>query len=142
MPSRPIKQACRYRSGPISPFKIGNEDPISPSREQSGQIGLSRRERQLPQIFTIQGEDIEGIEPHFVVMLAGVQGVEIDDSIDAEYDRFAINDELLVTVLECRVHDPRISATSEKSRRHSNDGGRGPISCVSDYAAVRTTGAE
>jgi hypothetical protein len=52
-----------------------------------------------PQIVAIEGKNVEGIELHLVIVPAGMQRVEIGDAVDSEHGRFAIDDELLVSVL-------------------------------------------
>ena len=39
-------------------------------------------------------------------MLARMQGVEIGDAVSAKHHGLAVNDELLVPVLQCRLDDP------------------------------------
>jgi hypothetical protein len=39
-----------------------------------------------------------------------VQGVEVGDAVDAKHDGLAIDDELLVPVLQRAIHDPRIAS--------------------------------
>jgi hypothetical protein len=46
---------------------------------------------------------------HLVIVLAGMQRVEIGDAIDAEDDRFTIDDELPVSVLQRGLYDPGIA---------------------------------
>ena len=41
-----------------------------------------------------------------------MQGIEVGDAIDAEHDRFAVDYELLVPVLQCRLDDPRVAVGS------------------------------
>jgi hypothetical protein len=47
------------------------------------------------------------MELHLVVVPARVQGVEVGDAVDPEYDSFAIDDELLLAIPHGRVDDPR-----------------------------------
>jgi hypothetical protein len=42
-------------------------------------------------------------------MLPAMQGVEIGDTIDAEYDGLAVDHELLDSTLERRLDDPRVA---------------------------------
>jgi hypothetical protein len=46
---------------------------------------------------------------HLVIVLARVQRVEVGDAVDAEDDRLAIDDELLVSVLQRGLDDPEIA---------------------------------
>ena len=47
-----------------------------------------------------------------MIEFAGMDGVEIRDAVNAENDRLAIDDELLVSVLQRRLDDPRITLCS------------------------------
>ncbi len=55
---------------------------------------LPKMQRQLAQVVAIQGENIEGVELHFGIMLPAVQVLEIGDAIDAQQHSFSIDDEL------------------------------------------------
>jgi hypothetical protein len=46
---------------------------------------------------------------HLVILLALVQCVEIGDAVHAKDHRFAVDDELLVPVLQRGLDDPRIA---------------------------------
>jgi hypothetical protein len=46
-------------------------------------------ERQLPEIVAAFNQDVEGAQLHLVVVLAGVQRVEVGNAIDAEDHRLA-----------------------------------------------------
>jgi hypothetical protein len=54
-------------------------------------------------------EQVEGVELDLVVVLSGTQGVEIRDAIRPEHDGLAIEDELLVSVLQRGLDDPGIA---------------------------------
>ena len=56
-------------------------------------------QRQLPQILSIERQDIEGVKLDFLVMLTGMQPIEIGDAIDAEQYGLTIDDERGLTVL-------------------------------------------
>jgi hypothetical protein len=58
-----------------------------------GEVGLAQGQRQAAQVLAIERHDVEGVELHLVVMLAGMQGVEVCDAVDAEHDRLAVEDE-------------------------------------------------
>jgi len=58
--------------------------------EQSRQICLAHRKRQVAQIITVHCQHIEGAELNFIVVLAGMQRVEIGDAIGAQDHRLAI----------------------------------------------------
>jgi hypothetical protein len=51
----------------------------------------------------VERQDIEGVELHFVVMLARMQRVEIRDTVDTEHHRLAVDHELLVSILKRRL---------------------------------------
>src|SRR6266566_6772820 len=61
-------------------------------------------------MLAIECQDIEGVELHLVIVLSRMQGVEIGDAVDAENDRFTVNDELLLLVLQRGLDDPGITA--------------------------------
>jgi len=56
------------------------------------------------------GQDVEGAELNLIVMLAGMQGVEIGDAIDPEDDRLAVENEMLPPDLPCGLDDPRLTS--------------------------------
>jgi hypothetical protein len=56
-------------------------------------FGLPHQQGQGAQIVAIQRQDVEGIELHFIVVLAGMERIEIGDAVDAEHDGFAVEDE-------------------------------------------------
>jgi hypothetical protein len=62
-------------------------------------------------------EHVEGVELHFLVVSARVQGVEIGDAIDPEQHRLAIDHELLISVLQRGLDDPREAAGPSRGRR-------------------------
>jgi hypothetical protein len=64
-------QACRNRS------EFADEDAFRPPRQQPRQIGLAKVQGQISQILAIKGQEIESVQLDFVVVLAGVQPVEI-----------------------------------------------------------------
>jgi hypothetical protein len=84
--------------------------PSGRAREQPRQIGLAHRERQVPQILTIEREAIEGVKLHLLVVLARVQRVEIGDAVDSQDDGLTIDDEMLLPVLQRAIDDPREAA--------------------------------
>lgn len=52
---------------------------------------------------------IESVGLNLFVVLAGMQRVEIRDAVEAEDDGLAIDDELLLPVLQRGLYDPRIA---------------------------------
>ena len=52
----------------------------------------------------------QALELHLGVVLAGVERVEVGNAIDAEHHRLAIEDEMLLPVLQRALDDPREAA--------------------------------
>ena len=101
MPSSPIRQACRNRSGPISPCsKSDEEDPVDTARQQPREVGLAHRERQLAEILAVADQAIEGVELDLGIVLARMQAVEIAAAVDTEQHGFAIEDEGAIPITE------------------------------------------
>ena len=75
------------------------------------------RQWQPTQVVAIERENIESIELHLIVMLAGVERIEVGDTVDAQHHGLAIDDELPVPVLQRGFHDPRVSADPVASAR-------------------------
>jgi hypothetical protein len=73
----------------------------------AGRARLALSQRQAAQVVAVE-RHVEGVELHLVVVPAWVQGVEVGDAVDAEHDRFAIDDELPVPVLERALDNARI----------------------------------
>lgn len=74
-------------------FVVGKEDAVDAPRQQPRKVVLAEMQRKLSQILSLHHEDVEGIELHFVVVLAAVQAVEVRSAIDTEQHGFAIDDE-------------------------------------------------
>jgi len=72
-------------------------------------MGLAHRQGQGAQVIAVECQNVECIKLHLVIVLARVQRVEIGDAVDAEHDRFAVDDELLVSVLQRGLDDPGIA---------------------------------
>ena len=53
---------------------------------------------------------IERVKLDLIVVLARMQGIEIGDAVHTEHDRFAVDYELAVLVLQCGLDDPGIAA--------------------------------
>jgi hypothetical protein len=62
------------------------------------------------QILAVERQDVEGVKLHFVFMPAAVQRVEVGNAVDAEHHGFAIDHELLESIFQCHLNDPRIAA--------------------------------
>jgi hypothetical protein len=67
----------------------------------------AQRQRQAPEIVAAHRQNVEGVELDFVVVLPGVQTVEVGDAVNAEQHRLAVNDELALSVLARGLDDPR-----------------------------------
>jgi hypothetical protein len=88
--------------------------------QQLFEVGPAHRQGQGTQVVAVHREHVKSVKPDFVIVLAGMQRVEIGDAVDAENDRLAINDELLCPVLRRGLDDP-----SEKtSRARASDSNR------------------
>ena len=48
---------------------------------------------QPAEVVAVIGQAVEGVEPHFVIVLAGVQGVEVGDAVHAEHHGLALDHE-------------------------------------------------
>lgn len=68
---------------------------------------LAQVQWELPEVIPAHGENVKHVELHLV--LAGMQRVEIGDAIDAENYRLAVDDEMLLPLLERRLGNPRIA---------------------------------
>ena len=81
------------------------------ARQQPRQIGLAQAQRQRTQIVTIEGQDVERIELHFIAMLVRKQLVEIGNAINPEDDGLTIDHELPMAILGRRLDDPRVAVS-------------------------------
>jgi hypothetical protein len=54
-------------------LEVAQEDAVDPPRQQPRQIGLPHRQRQLAEILAITHQHVEGVELHLVIVLAGMQ---------------------------------------------------------------------
>jgi hypothetical protein len=50
-------------------------------------------EGELAEILAVASQDVEGVIHDLIVMLSGVQTVEIGDAVNAQQDSFAVDDE-------------------------------------------------
>ena len=57
-------------------------------------------------MIAVHGENIEGVNLHLMLVLAAVQRVKIGNAVDAEHHGFAIDDELLLPILQRGLSDP------------------------------------
>ena len=51
--------------------------PSGRARQQPFEVGLPHREGEFPQVVAAFHEDIEGAKLDFIILLAGMKGVEI-----------------------------------------------------------------
>lgn len=87
-----------------------DEDALGTPVQKSRQMRLAHLQRQGPEIVTVEREAVKGIQLHLVIDLAGMQRVEVRDAVYTEDHGFAVDDGLLLAVLERRLGDPRIAA--------------------------------
>src|SRR5215471_20880908 len=72
-------------------------------------FGLRMDNGSPAEVFTIQRQNIEGVEPHLVVVPTRLERVEVGDAVDVEHDSLAVDDELPMAVLQRRFDNPRIA---------------------------------
>lgn len=72
-------------------------------------VRLAERERQAAKVVAVGAQNVEGVELDLVIVLAGVQGIEIGSSIDVQDHSLAIEDELRGPDLQRCLDDPRIA---------------------------------
>jgi hypothetical protein len=103
-PSKPSKQACRNRSGPISPCSKSERNIPSTRRATR----LPHAERQPAEILAVADQAIEGVELDLMVVPARVQAVEIRPAVDAEQHGFAVDDKGRIAVTQRGLNDKGI----------------------------------
>jgi len=64
-----------------------DEDALGPAREQALKTGLAEVQRQIAQVVTALDEEVERSELHLLVVLPGVERVEVGDAVHAEDHR-------------------------------------------------------
>jgi hypothetical protein len=95
MPSSPIKQACRNKSGK-------SECRGRAALQQPGQADLAHAERQLAKNLAVASDqNIESVELDLMIVLAAVQPVEVAVALNPEQYSLAIEDERAARVTEC-----------------------------------------
>jgi hypothetical protein len=67
--------------------------PSTRRAKQPGEARLSHAQRKLAEILTVADEEVEGVQHDLIVMLSGVQPVEIRDAVGAEQHGLTIKDE-------------------------------------------------
>jgi len=66
---------------------LGDEYAGDAALEQACQVGFARRKRQLPLVFAVAREHVEGIELRPLVVPARAPRCEVRDALGAEHDR-------------------------------------------------------
>ena len=77
--------------------------------QQPFQACLAHRQGQGAQVVAVHREDVEGVELDLVIEFARMKRIEIGDAVNAENDRLAIDDELLVLVFQRGLDDPMVT---------------------------------
>ena len=54
-----------------------DEDAVGATGHEPRQIGLAHRERKLPHVIAVASKHVKGLELNFVIMLSGMQCVEV-----------------------------------------------------------------
>jgi hypothetical protein len=67
---------------------------------------------------------------------AGVQRVEIRDTVDTEYHRLAVDHELLDAVLQGRLADPRVAACPVVAASYRREGIDFDVSTLADWVGA------
>jgi hypothetical protein len=72
-PSNPKQAGVPEEVGTdLALLEVGQEDAIDAPRKQPGQVRLAHAQRQLANVVAVGNQDIEGVELHFIIMLATV----------------------------------------------------------------------
>ena len=103
---------CRRRGtgqSDLAALERIDEDALGPAGQQPFEVGLAQVQGQLAQVVAALGQDVEGTELHFGVVLARVQRVELGDAIDAQDHGLAVEHKPLLTDLARGLCDPVIA---------------------------------
>jgi len=84
----------------LAAFERIDENSLGSACEQSLKVGLAQVQRQLAQIVIALGQKVERAELHLLVVLPGVERVEVGDAVQPEDHSLAVDDKLLVAVLQ------------------------------------------
>jgi hypothetical protein len=90
-------------------LKGAQEDSLQPAGEQPRKIGLAHRQRKSAQIVAAYCEHVEGAGLDFLVVLAGMQRLEIGDAINAQDSGLAVDHKLADAVFQGGFDYPRIT---------------------------------
>ena len=66
--------------------------PLTRLAKSRARLFLRQMQWKLAEILAVAYEDVEGVEYDFIVMLSGVQTIEIRDAVNAEQDGLAVED--------------------------------------------------
>jgi hypothetical protein len=108
-PRSRTRRSCETGRPNFALLEIAQKDALGPARQEALQVGLAHRQRQVAQVVAIHREDVEGQQLGLVIVLAGVQDVEVGIAVDAADNGLAIDDEMLLPVLEGCFNDQRIA---------------------------------
>ena len=75
------------------PFKIGQENSVDATRQQSREARLSHAQQKLPQIVAVAHQHVEGVELHLIFVRATVQTVEIRSTVNTEQLGYTVQHE-------------------------------------------------
>jgi hypothetical protein len=106
-----MRQAATNKSGPISPcsnwlMKIPSGRRASSRCRLALRMDSGSRRRSSPSIASTS----KAQSCTFLVVLAGMQRVEVGDALHAQHHRLAVDDEPRLPVLQRGLDDPRIAA--------------------------------
>jgi hypothetical protein len=90
-------------------FEAARKDAVRSPMQQLCEARLAQRQGKGAQVVAFHREHVEGVKLDLVVEFAGMERVEIGDSVDAENDGLAVDDELLCPVLQRGLDDPGIT---------------------------------
>ena len=72
--------------------------PLTRLAKSRARLFLRQMQWKLAEILAVAYEDVEGVEHDFIVMLSGVQTIEIRDAVNAEQDGLAVEDERTIPI--------------------------------------------
>ena len=58
-------------------FEWSDEDALTATGQEPRQIGFAHRARKLPHVIAVASKHVKGVELNFVIMLSGMQRVEV-----------------------------------------------------------------
>jgi hypothetical protein len=84
-------------------------DAVDAPGQDARQVGLAQRQGQAAEVVAVGGQAVEGIELHLGIALAGMQRVEVGDTVGIEQHGLAIEHEERIAVAQCGLNDARIA---------------------------------